>query len=196
MKIIKIDVDGVLRDLLVQMCNVYNEHYGESLSPDDVVHFDTEKIFTKCLEIDNMHPSEWLFQNHCFRLFYESPTLYKAKEAMDILHEKGYYIVIVTNQEYLYNKTDTLMWLDNNNIYYDSIIFTSKKDLINGDIVVDDHVWIGMRSMVLKNTIIGKNCIVGAASVCNKEYGKDNCLIAGNPAKIVKENVNWSRDKL
>ena len=140
MKIIKIDVDGVLRDLLVQMCNVYNEHYGESLNPDDVVHFDTEKIFTKCLEIDNIHPSEWLFQKNCFKLFYDSPTLYKAKEAMDILHEKGYYIVIVTNQEYLYNKTDTLMWLDNNNIYYDSIIFTSKKDLISGDIVVDDNI--------------------------------------------------------
>ena len=59
---------------------------------------------------------------------------------MDILHEKGYYIVIVTNQEYLYNKTDTLMWLDNNNIYYDSIIFTSKKNLISGDIVVDDNI--------------------------------------------------------
>ena len=27
-KIIKIDCDGVLRDLLTQMCHVYNEHYN------------------------------------------------------------------------------------------------------------------------------------------------------------------------
>ncbi len=64
------------------------------------------------------------------------------------------------------------------------------------DIIVFDHVWIGMRAMILKGTVIGNNCIVGAGSICNKNYEEENVLIAGNPAKIVKEKVNWSRDRL
>ena len=65
-----------------------------------------------------------------------------------------------------------------------------------GDIVISNHVWIGMRSLILKNTVISANCIIGAGSICNKDYKKDNCLIAGNPAKIIKEKVNWSRERL
>ncbi|MBR2669802.1 MAG: transferase [Solobacterium sp.] len=64
------------------------------------------------------------------------------------------------------------------------------------DIVINNHVWIGMRSLILKGTLIKNNCVVGAGSICNKDYEKDNCMIAGNPAKIIKENVNWSRDRL
>lgn len=64
------------------------------------------------------------------------------------------------------------------------------------DIVVNDHVWIGMRSLILKGTVIKKNCIIGAGSICNKVYEKENCIIAGNPAIIIKENVNWSRERV
>lgn len=65
-----------------------------------------------------------------------------------------------------------------------------------GNILINDHVWIGMRSVILKNTVIHNNCIVGTGSICNKDYEKEGCLIAGNPAKPVKENINWSRDRL
>ncbi|MBQ6221565.1 MAG: acyltransferase [Solobacterium sp.] len=77
-------------------------------------------------------------------------------------------------------------------------IINDKGERINHakDIVVNDHVWIGMRSLVLKGTVIQKNSIIGAGSICNKVYEKENCMIAGNPAKIIKENVNWSRDRL
>jgi 5'(3')-deoxyribonucleotidase len=139
-KIIKIDCDGVLRDLLTQMSNVYNEHYNESINPDDVINFETEKTFTKCLEIDDIHPNEWLFQKNSYKLFLDSSPLPKAKEAMSLLHKKGYYIIIVTNQVSLINKTDTLLWLEDNGIYYDSIFFTDKKNLIKGDIIVDDNI--------------------------------------------------------
>ena len=64
------------------------------------------------------------------------------------------------------------------------------------NIVINDHVWIGMRCLIFKNTVIHKNCIIGAGSICNKDYENENCMIAGNPAKINKENVNWSRERL
>ena len=77
-------------------------------------------------------------------------------------------------------------------------ILNNKGERINpaGNIVINNHVWIGMQSIILKNTVVGANCIIGAGSICNKNYKNESCLIAGNPAKIVKENVNWSRDRM
>ena len=58
-------------------------------------------------------------------------------------------------------------------------------------IKIGNHVWIGMRSMILKGVTIGDGSIVAAGSVVNKNIPK-NCLVAGNPAKIIKRNVKWS----
>lgn len=160
-KIIKIDCDGVLRDLLTQMCNVYNEHYNESINPNDVIYFETEKIFTKCLEIDDIHPDEWLFQKNSYKLFLDSPVLPNVREALSLLREKGYYIIIVTNQVSLCNKIDTLMWLEDNGIYYNSIFFTNEKNLIKGDIIVDDNTF-------------NLNMCEGERKICiNAPYNKD-----------------------
>lgn len=46
--------------------------------------------------------------------------------------------MLLNKKSYL-NKHDTLVWLDNHNIYYDSICFTDRKDLIHGDIIIDDN---------------------------------------------------------
>jgi len=35
----------------------------------------------------------------------------------------------------------------------------------------------------------GNGCIIGANSFVNKVFNQNNCIIAGNPARIVKENV-------
>ena len=43
-----------------------------------------------------------------------------------------------------------------------------------------------MNSIILKGTTIGNNCVVGAGSVVHGTFG-DNCVIAGNPAKVIKE---------
>lgn len=134
-KIIKIDVDGVLRNLLPKMCELYNDYYHDNIVPKDIKEFDLSKTFTKC---DN--PIEWFFQKHVDYIYMNSNTCFKAKEAMDILHKKGYYIIIVSNQPTFVQKKLTIEWLKNNEIYYDSICFTEKKELIVGDIVVDDNI--------------------------------------------------------
>ena len=102
-KIIKIDCDGVLRDLLFKMCEVYNNHYNTNLQPHEVTEFDVSKIFTKCEEVDNIPANTWLFKQNGYELFFNSPMMDGAKEAMDMLHELGYYIVIVTHQQTLEN---------------------------------------------------------------------------------------------
>lgn len=59
------------------------------------------------------------------------------------------------------------------------------------DVIIGDNVWIGYHSTILKGTKISNNSVVGACSVVNKKFEKENVIIAGNPAKIVKENIKW-----
>lgn len=60
------------------------------------------------------------------------------------------------------------------------------------NIRVGNHVWIGSRVTVLKGAVIPNGCVVAANTVVNKEFTEENCLLAGNPAKVVKRNVSWS----
>lgn len=58
-----------------------------------------------------------------------------------------------------------------------------------GKVVIKKNVWIGEGVAILPNVTIGENCIVGANSVVTKSFPA-NCIIAGNPAKIIKEITN------
>ena len=53
-------------------------------------------------------------------------------------------------------------------------------------VVIGNNVFIGMNSIILKGTVIGDNCVVGAGSVVHGKF-EDNCVIAGNPARVVKK---------
>lgn len=53
-----------------------------------------------------------------------------------------------------------------------------------GPVVIGDNVFVGMRSMLLKNTIIGNNCVIGAGSVVKGRI-PDNSVAAGNPARVI-----------
>ena len=78
-----------------------------------------------------------------------------------------------------------------------SIYKTHNFEIINkpqNGITIGEHVWIGMNSMILKDVTISSNSIVGAGSLVNKSFNKENVVIAGTPARIVKENINWARE--
>lgn len=64
---------------------------------------------------------------------------------------------------------------------------------INDDqpITIGNKVWIGCRSTILKGTVVADGCIIGAGALLNKKFSNKNCIIAGNPVRIVKENVWW-----
>ncbi len=60
-------------------------------------------------------------------------------------------------------------------------------------ISIGNHVWLGMRAVILKGVNIGDNSIVAAGSIVTKDV-KANTIVSGSPAKQIKENKNWSRD--
>lgn len=54
-----------------------------------------------------------------------------------------------------------------------------------GPIEIGSNVWIASRAIILRNVKIGDNSIVGANSVVTKDV-PPNCIVAGNPAKVVR----------
>ena len=67
---------------------------------------------------------------------------------------------------------------------------------INGgqDITIGEHVWFGIKCTVLSNSEIGDGSIIGANSVVTKKF-TNNCVVAGNPARLVRKDVAWDREE-
>ena len=53
-----------------------------------------------------------------------------------------------------------------------------------GSVAIFCAYFIGMKSTILKGVHIGNNVIIGANSLINKDV-PDNCVVAGNPAKVI-----------
>lgn len=61
----------------------------------------------------------------------------------------------------------------------------------SGDIIIGDHVWLCAESTVLKNVTIDNDSVVAYACVVTKGSGLKGNLYAGQPAKIVRKDINW-----
>lgn len=55
---------------------------------------------------------------------------------------------------------------------------------------IGHHVWIGMNATILKGVTIGDGAIVAAGAVVTRDV-PERCLVAGVPARVIKENVEW-----
>ncbi len=69
------------------------------------------------------------------------------------------------------------------------------KDNPKSIIHIGDHVWAGMRSIILNRTVIGTSSIIGAGSLVKGEF-PNNCIVAGVPAKMIRKDITWSGDYL
>ena len=58
-------------------------------------------------------------------------------------------------------------------------------------VIIGNHVWVGYNVTILKGTEIAYNTIVGACAVVSGKFKEPNTVIAGNPAQIVKHDIEW-----
>lgn len=56
---------------------------------------------------------------------------------------------------------------------------------------IGDRVWVGARAMILKGVTIGEGAVVAAGSVVVGDVPA-GALVAGNPARVVRERVSWA----
>ena len=64
------------------------------------------------------------------------------------------------------------------------------------DVAFGQKCWIGMNAVILPGVTLGDKTIVGAGSVVTKSFLEGNCVIVGNPAKIIKKiEQELSNDK-
>ena len=54
------------------------------------------------------------------------------------------------------------------------------------EVIIEDNVWLGVNSVVLKGVTIGENSVIGANSVVTKNI-PPNVIAAGNPCKVIKQ---------
>ena len=58
-------------------------------------------------------------------------------------------------------------------------------------IVIEDNVWIGCNVTILKGVTIGEGSVIAAGAVVTKSC-PPHSLMAGVPAKVIREGVNWT----
>jgi acetyltransferase-like isoleucine patch superfamily enzyme len=52
-------------------------------------------------------------------------------------------------------------------------------------IVIKEGAWVGINSTILPGVTVGKNSVVSAGAVVSESV-PDNCIVAGNPAKVIR----------
>lgn len=73
----------------------------------------------------------------------------------------------------------------------DAHALKGKEHLMTQPIVIGNHVWIGTNVTILKGVTIGDGAIIAAGSLVRNNIPA-KCLVAGVPAKVIKENVEWN----
>lgn len=70
------------------------------------------------------------------------------------------------------------------------IIIDGKVDEGKNTITIGDNVWFAAFAEMLKGTV-ADGSVVGYSSLVNKNFTQPNLLIAGVPARVIRENVTW-----
>ena len=84
---------------------------------------------------------------------------------------------------------------DQNNSYEDVEAPVGRQWPVNAPVSIGAGTWLGTGAVVLPGSIIGRNVVVAAGSVVRGKV-PDLCVVAGIPARIVREYVpgeGWSR---
>jgi uncharacterized HAD superfamily protein len=174
---IGIDVDGVLRDNLQIMVDLYNKEFNGSMTVDDIKDFRTEITFPTIEATTGKTASEWFFQDHSKEIFVKASAFDNVAEDIKRLREIAN-VVIITYQKTILNRMQTLCWLELNGIEYDGLIFMKDKTKFICDYLVDDNDWNFLGSNAKHGILIN--------APYNKEKSVEDILKSSNCESLVR----------
>ena len=59
---------------------------------------------------------------------------------------------------------------------------------VKKDVIIEDNCIIGINAIIMPGVHLGSHTIVGAGAVVTKSTS-GHCIIAGNPARVIRENI-------
>jgi 5'(3')-deoxyribonucleotidase len=131
MKRILVDMDGVLADVYSRFFQLHEEETGQILLPSDVAGIKEADAFPGQLK--------WVNSPGFFRTV---PVMSDSTGILKKLNEKYEVIVVSMATEFPLCLTDKQLWLMENYpfISWRQMVFCGNKSLLNGDIMIDDHL--------------------------------------------------------
>src|SRR5690554_4209812 len=177
----KVNVKGQNNSVLIdENCNLKKTNIIIKGNSNKVIIFDSIKIYERC---------EILVEgNNCEIIIGAKTTIGSAKI---FCGESNTSVKIgedcMLSREVSMNTSD-----------FHSIINIKTKERINipQNIKIENHVWIGFNSRINKGAEIRKDSIVATGAIVAGKSYPSNVILAGIPAKIIKENITWSRENL
>ena len=136
--IIKIDIDGVIRNTFQGMLDVYNREFGEDKTLADITDYDTDISFPRIRRELGIAGNTFFFEMHGREVF-SAPPLPGAIEAVSRLRDAGHEISICSHQPKVVGRETTIDFLDGHRLKYDSLHFTCDKWQVYGDVIIDDN---------------------------------------------------------
>ena len=97
---------------------------------------------------------------------------------------------ILVGKDCLFSHQVTLRNHDTHHIFDRN---TGERVNYSGNMKIGNHVWLGHGVTLLGSADIGDNSIVGTMAVTSGTFPKE-VIIAGNPGRIIREHVCWSKD--
>lgn len=159
------------------------------------------------------------FENNSFQILGDNNTISIKKSRFDIINlsigfSEGKNRLVSIDEDFSVERMS--LWMEENDSFvsigkdcmFSHDLFFRHADghcILNEDgtisnratkMIIGDHVWIGAWVRLCKNVCIPDGCIIGMGSVVTKQFTQKNAVIAGNPAKIVKENIHWIRESI
>ena len=116
--------------------------------------------------------------------------------------------VMISNAFFSVADTKTSIQIGENSLISSNVIFrtsdshsilsqiTNKRINPGKDISIGKHCWIGYGVTILKGTVIEDNSIIGTHSVVSGTKVPNNCCAVGIPAKVIKTNVYWVKERI
>jgi acetyltransferase-like isoleucine patch superfamily enzyme len=61
-------------------------------------------------------------------------------------------------------------------------------------VIIEDHVWIGSKAVILPGVRIGSRAVIGAGSIVTKDI-PPRCVAAGNPARVLRHLTELDKSR-
>ncbi|MBE8712499.1 5' nucleotidase, NT5C type [Sphingobacterium hungaricum] len=125
-----VDMDGVLADVYQQFFKYEKEQFQLTINPDDCAGVPEEQVFP--------HLSEYI---HNDSFFLDAPLMEGSKEVFEKLNKQYDLYIVSAAMEFPNSLRQKLAWLQNHFpfIKWQQIVFCGSKEVIKGDIMIDDH---------------------------------------------------------